>query len=100
MEPDHTKLGADLSLMSFLKSGPTRRGVVNAINPMMPISTSEVSMPINVSCTQNILSLVLQMKSRRVGEPPKEESVKAPTKKSNDTKNEAKTEQLSLAGTF
>ena len=41
--PDHTKLGADLSLMSFLKQGPIkRRGVVNAVNPMMPISTSDL----------------------------------------------------------
>ena len=54
MEPDHSKLGADLSLMSFLKSGPTRRGVVNAINPMMPMSTSEVfsTSAINVSQVQ------------------------------------------------
>ena len=44
-QPDHNKLGADLSLMSFLKQGPIRRGVVNAVNPMMPISTSEIFNP-------------------------------------------------------
>ena len=52
MEPDHSKLGADLSLMSFLKSGPTRRGVVNAINPMMPMSTSEVFSTSAISVSQ------------------------------------------------
>ena len=50
--PDHTKLGADLSLMSFLKQGPIkRRGVVNAVNPMMPISTSELGLgPLAAQC--------------------------------------------------
>ena len=54
VEPDHTKLGADLSLMSFLKSGPTRRGVVNAINPMMPISTTEVLSASNLKSIQHV----------------------------------------------
>merc|ERR1711892_869778 len=47
-QPDHNKLGADLSLMSFLKQGPIRRGVVNAVNPMMPISTSEIFNPMQI----------------------------------------------------
>merc|ERR1712106_1171864 len=84
-QPDHKKLGADLSLMSFLKQGPIRRGVVNAVNPMMPISTSEIFNP-------------MQTKTKRIGEPPKVESVKAPTdqKKIDELKKEVKRSSLGL----
>merc|ERR1712106_148657 len=78
-------LGADLSLMSFLKQGPIRRGVVNAVNPMMPISTSEIFNP-------------MQTKTKRIGEPPKVESVKTPTdqKKIDELKKEVKRSSLGL----
>merc|ERR1711892_386618 len=84
-QPDHNKLGADLSLMSFLKQGPIRRGVVNAVNPMMPISTSEIFNP-------------MQTKTKRIGEPPKVESIKAPTeqKKIDELKKEVKRSSLGL----
>merc|ERR1712106_938944 len=78
-------LGPDLSLMSFLKQGPIRRGVVNAVNPMMPISTSEIFNP-------------MQTKTKRIGEPPKVESIKAPTdqKKIDELKKEVKRSSLGL----
>lgn len=93
-QPDHTKLGADLSLMSFLKQGPTRRGVVNAVNPMMPISTSEIFNPMQgkIAFTYSEYSNQLSVKTKRIGEPPKVESVKAPPAQNQNKVDELKKE--------